>query len=432
MKPLVAAFALTFAAPIFTGSVFAAQGAHPFDVHDLVMMDRVSDPALSPDGKVVAFQVRETDYDANKGTNGVWIVPSGGGKSTRLTDKALNATSPRWATDGSVYFLAPKDGISQLWRVGANGGAAQAATSLPLDVNNFKFSPDGKRVLLSVDVFTDCGDLACTKKKLDERKANKASGTVYDTIFIRHWDTWADGTRSQLFVVPLSKQNGDSTPLVGKLIGDTPSKPFGGGEEVAWSADGRTVFFALREAGRIEPTSTNLDIFSVPADGSAQPTNLTPDNDGTDNLPTVSPDGKWLAWVSMKRPGYEADRLVLQLRNLATGETRAVTEAWDRSVDSIAWTPDSKKIIVCAGDTQEVPAFEVDPKNGKVTRLTQEGAVSAVVPVKGGMVYAMNSLLSPDDFYLLKGKTSTRLTSVNAAKMAGIDLPKVERFSFTA
>ena len=178
MKSLAAILALVCAAP-----ALAASGVHPFDAHDLVMMDRVSDPALSPDGKVVAFQLRETDYDNNKGTNGIWIVPAGGGKTVRLTDKALNATNARWSPDGSVYFLAPKDGTAQLWRVGANGGAAQQATTLAMDLNNFKFSPDGKRIVLSIDVFNECADdsagvLACTKKKLDERKATKATGVV--------------------------------------------------------------------------------------------------------------------------------------------------------------------------------------------------------------------------------------------------------------
>ena len=106
--------------------------------------------------------------------------------------------------------------------------------------------------------------------------------------------------------------------MTGALVGDTPSKPFGGGEEIDISDDGRTVYFALREAGRIEATSTNLDIFAAPADGSAQPTNLTPDNDGTDNLPTLSPDGRSLAYFSMARAGYEADRQVLEVRDLAT------------------------------------------------------------------------------------------------------------------
>jgi len=198
-----------------------------------------------------------------------------------------------------------------------------------------------------------------------------------------------------------------------------------------WGADGKTVYFALREAGRIEPLSTNLDIFAAPADGSAAPTNLTVDNRGMDNLPTVSPDGRSLAWFAMARPGYEADRQVLMLRDLATGKVRALTAGWDRSVGSIAWSPDSKRLLVTAEDTQENPIWSVDPASGKVARLTTEGNVSAVVPTAKGAVFAMNSLLAPDDFYLLSGKKVTRLTSVNAEKLAGIDMPTVTRFSFT-
>lgn len=421
---------ILFASAVLASVVAATAGARELTINDVVGFSRVSSPVVSPDGRWLVWQQRETDLAANRGRYDLWrldLATKGAIPEPLVAEGDVNETSPQFVGD-QVYFQSDKGGKDGIVSINVAGGGQTIWAQPEGGFSGFEISPTGDRALVWADRLPGAPTI---NPAVVKRDANAGSGRTYDQLFIRHWDSWADGTRSQLFVVPLSKQNGNSTPLVGKLIGDTPSKPFGGGEEVAWSADGKTVFFALREAGRIEPTSTNLDIFSVPADGSAQPVNLTPDNDGTDNFPTVSPDGKWLAWVSMKRAGYEADRLVLQLRNLATGETRAVTEAWDRSVDSIAWTPDSKRIIITAGDTQEVPAFEVDPKNGKVTRLTQEGAVSAVVPVKGGMVYAMNSLLSPDDFYLLKGKTSVRLTTVNAAKMAGIDLPKVERFSFT-
>ena len=170
-------------------------------------------------------------------------------------------------------------------------------------------------------------------------------------------------------------------PIYGRALG------FGGAEELAWSADGKTLFFTLREAGRIEPLSTNLDIFSVPADGSAKPVNLTDANDATDTMPVVSPDGKWLAYAAMKRPGYEADRLVLMLRNIATSETRALTEGWDRSIGSIAWEAHGKGLLVTANDVLDNPVFRVDAASGKVTRLTEKGHAGSVVPLpQGGFV----------------------------------------------
>ena len=177
------------------------------------------------------------------------------------------------------------------------------------------------------------------------------------------------------FAVAGGKLAGNGVPLTGGLVGDTPSKPFGGAEEIAFSPDGRTVFFALREAGRIEAKSTNLDIFQVPSDGSAPPVNLTDANDATDTLPAVSPDGRTLAYVAMARPTYEADRQVLQLRDLATGQTRALTQGWDRSINSIEWAKDGRSLLVTAGDTLEEPVFRVDVATGKVTRLTGDGTL---------------------------------------------------------
>src|SRR6185369_13946453 len=224
---------------------------------------------------------------------------------------------------------------------------------------------------------------------------------------------------------------GNGAPLTGALVGDTPSKPMGGAEEIAFSPDGRTVFFALREAGRIEAKSTNLDIFEVPSDGSGPPVNLTDGNDATDTLPAVSPDGKTLAYVAMARPTYEADRQVLQLRDLATGRTRAITQNWDRSVDSIEWAKDGKSLLVTAGDTLEEPVFRIDATTGAVTRLTRDGHYGNVHALRGGGAIAtMNSVMAPDDLYRLdrKGKV-TQLTNVNRDLLAQMDPVLFDKFS---
>ncbi|RYG86914.1 MAG: S9 family peptidase [Alphaproteobacteria bacterium] len=424
---LLAGVALALAAP--------AQ-ARDLTIEDVAQLSRVGAPAVSPDGKWLVWQQRETDLAANRGRYDLWkldLTRKGAAPEKLAAEPDVNETSPQFGANGRVYFQSDKGGEDSVRSIAITGGE-QAEVAAPAGgFGGFKLSPDGAKLLVWADRKPGAPTIEPAMVKKDP---NAGSGRTYDQLFVRHWDTWANGDRSQLFVMKVPcfcYTDGDLTPrsIMGGLIGDTPSKPFGGGEELAWSADSKTVYFALREAGRIEATSTNLDIFAAPADGSAPPVNLTDDNDGMDNLPTASPDGKWLAYFAMARATYEADRQVLMLRDLATGKTRALTEAWDRSVASINWAPDGKTIYVTAQDTQEEPIFAVDPKNGKVTRLTQEGVVSAVVPTKNGVVFSMNSLLAPDDFYMMAGKNQTRLTNVNAAKLAGIDLPKVERFSFT-
>jgi dipeptidyl aminopeptidase/acylaminoacyl peptidase len=403
--------------------------ARDLTIEDVVGLSRAGAPAVSPDGHWLVWQQRETDLAANKGRYDLWrldLTTKGAVPEPLVAEADVNETSPVFGADGLVYFQSDKGGNDAIVSIPVAGGTQTVVATPPGGFSGFKLSPQGDKLLIWADRKPGAPTIEPAMVKKD---ANAGSGRIFDKMFIRHWDTWSNGERSQLFVMPL--KGGNVVAVAPSLDGDTPSKPMGGGEEVAWSADGKTIYFALREAGTTEPLSTNLDIFAAPADGSAKPVNLTDANDGMDNLPTPSPDGKWLAYFAMKRPTYEADRQVLMLRNLATGETRALTESWDRSVGSIVWSLDGKKIYVTAEDTQENPIWSVDPKTGKVTRLTQEGNVTAVVPTKKGVVFAMNSLTAPDDFYSLTGKTPVRLTSVNAAKLAGIDMPAITRFSFT-
>ena len=426
MKHLLAAslLALTIAHPAT---------ARPLTIDDVTMLSRIAAPTASRDGHWLVWQQRETDLAADRGRTDLWRLDltRKGAKPERLVAEAdVNEAAPQFARDGrTVYFQSDKGGDDAIWAVAVTGGEARKLTGFQGGFGGFKVAPTDDRILVWADRRPGAPSLA---PALEKKDPNAGAARVYDQLFVRHWDSWADGNRSQLFVLPLTADGapGDGVAVSRPLIGDAPSKPFGGGEEVSWSADGRTIYFALREAGRIESLSTNLDIFSVPTDGSAAPVNLTATNRATDTFPTVSPDGRTLAWVAMKRASYEADRQVLMVRDLASGQVRALTDSWDRSIGSITWAPDSRTIYVTAEDTQENPIWSVDPANGKVARLTQLGNVSAVVPTARGIVFAMNSLTAPDDLYRLVGKRTTRLTSVNAEKLAGIDMPSVTRFDF--
>jgi dipeptidyl aminopeptidase/acylaminoacyl peptidase len=431
MKMLLCASALALA----TVALAAPADARQLTIDDVIALSRVSSPVVSKDGRWLVWQQRETDLAANRGRTDLWkldLTRKGAVPEKLVAEAAVNEGSPQFSPDGAtLYFQSDKGGDDNVWAIGLAGGDARQVTRIAGGIGGFKVAPTGDRLLIWADrrPGAPSAEQAAVKK---DPLAGEAR--VYDKMFVRHWDTWADGTRSQLFVLPLTAEGtaGNGVAIEHGLDGDTPSKPFGGAEEVSWSADGRTVYFALREAGTTEPLSTNLDIFAAPADGSAAPVNLTAANKGTDTLPTVSPDGKWLAYVSMARAGYEADRQVLMLRDLASGTVRALTQDWDRSVSSIAWAQDGRTLYVTADDHQETPVFAVDARSGKVARLTQEGHVGAVVPTGNGLVLAINSLTAPDDFYALAGKGKPRrLTQVNAAKLADIDWPTVTKYSFT-
>lgn len=414
----------------------AAVSARPMTATDLATMHRIGSPSVSPDGRWIVYSLSETDLAANKRRNHLWLLDTRtkGAQPVQIAFSAADKSEhdPVFSRDGKwVYYLSNAGGSDQLWRVALPGGTPEKLTSLATDVGGFLLAPTGDRVAIWGDRGLNCADYDC--KATDKTDTVPGgSGRTYDQLFVRHWDAWAEpNTRSRIFILPLAdgKPTGAGVPVATQLIGDAPSKPFGGGEELSWSPDGKTLFFALREAGRIEALSTNLDIFAVGPDGA--PVNLTAANKATDTFPAVSPDGKWLAYAAMKRPGYEADRLGIMLRNLATGETRELAPNWDRSAGSIAWAPNGKSLYVTAGEVLDEPLFRIDVPSGKVTRLTEGGTVGNVKPLAdGSVVYTLNSIQAPDDLYRWNGGKSVRLTSVNAEKLKELDPVSVKRFSF--
>ena len=416
---------------------------------DLVTLGRVGSPAVSPDGTWVVYQQTDTDPASYKRVTGLWRVPVKGGTPERIADLAdASENSPAFSPDGRrLYFLSSKSGGDQLWvlDLAQPGAAPVQASSFKTDVAGFAISPNGQRVLVWGDVARDCPTLGCEKSG-DASQPGPGAGRHYTdgTGFVRHWDAWeTPGNYSRTFAFGLDGQgkiSGDGAALdgpPGTLTGDTPTKPFGGGEDVAWAADSNGAYFAARRADRNEPRSTNIDVWHSPLDGSA-PHNLTADNKATDTLPVPSPDGKWLAYTAMARPGYESDRLVVQLLNLQTGERRALTQDWDRLVGSMTWSPDSKALYVTAEEVLDNPVFRIDIASGKVTRLKLapkgmgDGHVGSVIPLKnGGFVFTRDGVANPAEVYVAdKGRVARALSHANDAQLGALTPVSTTRFSF--
>ena len=410
----------------------------PLVVRDMVTLDRVSEPALSRDGRMVVFSVAVTDYAANKRTTSLWIDDLKARDATpkRLLAEGMAGNSGAFTADGqSVYFIASKSGSDQVWRVPVAGGAAAQVTNYPLDVGSFKLSPDGKLLAMSFDVFTDCKGLACTKQHHDATAADKATGRTFDKLFIRHWDTWADGTRSQLFTAAIDadgKAAAEPTLVSTGMDGDIPSKPFGDASEYNWSPDSKWLAFDVRVAGRTEPWSTNFDVYMVPADGSSAPRDLTETNKAWDAAPVFSADGKTLYYRAMKRPGFEADRFGLMEMDLATGTTREIDPAWDRSADGITLSADGKTIYTSADDMGQHPLFGVNIATGAVKQVVGTGSISAIDVAGDTLVFTRNSMKSPDQLFVARidGSAQRSVSHNNDDKLKDTAFGDFEQFSF--
>jgi dipeptidyl aminopeptidase/acylaminoacyl peptidase len=408
-----------------------AQGPRPFSVRDLVAMERLGDPQPSPDGRRVVFTRRAWDEAADRVTINLWVVPIDGGEPRRLTAAAARDTSPRWSPDGTrLAFVSDRGGSSQIWFLDPAGGEARPLTDFPVDVDNPQWSPDGTRLLFTAEVYPDCDTLQCTADRDREREASGRRARVYDRLPVRHWDVWEDGKRSHPFVWTVG--GGAPVDLMQGADADSPTKPFGGPEEIAWSPDGRQVAFTAKIRPRDAAWTTDLDVWLAAADGSGSRC-LTEDNEAVDTQPVFSPDGRLLAYVAMSRPGYESDRLRLMLLDLQTGRRRALAEAWDRSPDSLVWSPDGRRILVTAEEAGRRKIFAVDVRSGKVAPLVSEHYNGEVrFAGRDRLVFLRDSLTAPAEVFRAQsdGSDPRPLTRVNAARLERIEMVRPEDFWF--
>ncbi len=409
-----------------------AAAPHAFTVHDMLAMQRISDPRVSPDGKRVVFVVRTTDMEENKGRTSLWLVQADGGGLRRLTAAQASDDDPRWSPDGmTIFFLSTRSATSQVWRIRVDGGEAERVTDLPLDAKNLLLSPDGRQMALSMEVFPGGQGAEGAKQKLAEAAKRKSTGRVYDRIFVRHWDAWSDGRRSHLFVMPATGKR-EPLDVMPNMDADTPSKPFGNSNEFTFSPDGRELVFTARDVGRQEPWSTNFNLYRVPIDASSPPVCLTERNEAWDCQPSFSPDGKTMAYLAMARPGYESDRFRIGLRQWPDGAERVLTEAWDRSPGEICWSADGKFIYAVAHNLGQHSLFAIDVVTGNVRVIVNDGDVQSPAVSGAGVIYSLSGLKSPAELCWVgaDGAEHRSLTSLNTEKVAATRMGDFEQFSF--
>ncbi len=401
-----------------------------FDIDALEALGRVSEPRVSPDGKRVLFGVSYESVPQNKSNRDLYVMNIDGTGVTRITKTAQSENSAVWIDNGTrIAFVYAEKGTSpQLWVMNADGTERHAATNIEGGIEGFLFSPDQSKVVListvkynrtAADIYPDLP---------------KATGRVIDDLMYKHWDTWVTEIPHP-FIGSFDGQT--VTDLKDIMEGEpyeAPMRPFGGVESFAWSPDSKILVYTSRKKTGMEyALSTNSDLYAYNLTTETT-TNLTEGMMGYDTNPAFSPDGRYMAWLSMERDGYEADKNRLFIRDNATGQKTDLTSDWDYTIEEFAWNPNGKNIWFIAYHQGVAPIFNMEVATHKVTTVA-EGLYdyTSLAPVDNKTIVTMrHSMLRPNEIYRIGPKTKkgvkedVALTDINGNIFAQLTMPTIE------
>jgi dipeptidyl aminopeptidase/acylaminoacyl peptidase len=415
-----------------------AQQPRTITFDDFEAVRGVGDPQPSPDGKLILYAIRTTDVSANTRSSHTYVVPAAGGSPRAFPGPDVSATEARWSPDGKrVAYIAG----GQLWVADANGagGTRKQLTDLNGGATGPIWSPNGDQIAFTSAVYPDCTTDACNTAKSKAAADSKVKAHIADELMYRHWNAWDEGTRSHLFIV--SADGGSPRDLVPGAKYDIPPGPFGGSEGYAWSPDQRELAYTAKDQGRNDATTTDLNLYVISSAGGA-PTVVTASNKGADANPVYSPDGRFIAYASQARAGFESDRQRLMLYDRARHAGRELLPKWDRNADAYFWSPDSKIVYVQTTDAGRDKLYRVD-----VSGTGEASAPQLVVGEHNNTAFALsrdgrtiawvrNATQFPAEVYVADVASTAplsarALTHENDALVAQLAVNPAEDFWFT-
>jgi dipeptidyl aminopeptidase/acylaminoacyl peptidase len=397
-------------------------------IEDYLALPSVGDPQLSPDGKWVAYAVTRSSQKENRSATRIWLAEVAGGQGRQFTAGPGSDRQPRWSPDGrTLAFVSTRENGAQLWLLPLAGGEARRVTSVADGVSDPIWLPDGSGVLVTSDLKWP------REQELDRRNGEfPTEARLWTNLMWRHWDEWRAGRRQHLFLVALADGSAqDLTPA----DHDVPTIATGGDGDVAVSPEGSEIAVAMHGDSTVAD-NTNVDIYLIDRAGGAGRwgalRQLTT-NRGADNTPRYSPDGKWLAYLSMERPGFEADRLRLMLLRRTAGKTESgpasdATAGWMLSIGSFTWCPESTCLYAVVEERGRDHIYRIEVPSFRRTAVPMGGGVNTnvkVLPGGAGVVYLHQSNTQPAELWA-GGRQLSHVAD------AGLDLNPLEEYGFVA
>jgi len=410
-------------------SLISAEEKRPITFEDLWSFGRISDPQISPDGKTVAFVVTYYCLKENRGNSDIWLVNIGGGEPLKLTSSKAADFQPRWSPDGKkILFVSTRGGSAQLYCIRVAGGEAQKLSNISTGAYGPVWSPDGKWIAFSSNVYPDCEDDDCNRKRNEERAKFKVKARVITKLLYRHWDSWTDGKRSHIFIMPAK---GGEAKDITPWDHDVPPISLGGAQDYVFSPDSKEICFVMNTDPMVA-ISTNNDLFTIPITGGEHKRITT--NKGNDNQPIYSPDGHYIAFRSMERAGFEADRQHLILYERKSGKMIDLTTKFDRSASNVVWATDSSGLYFTCGDEGYYSLYWVSIEGGLIKKILEKRFIRnlRISPDDKNLVFAYQTINHPTELFIADAKSMElqQLTDINEKIENQLDMNPLEEFWF--
>lgn len=395
-----------------------------YTIDALEAFGTVSSPVVSPDKSKILYGISYESLEQNKSNRDLYVMNLDGSDNQRITRTPESENGAVWIDGGKkIAYMSAVDGKQQLWVMNADGSGAKAVSSVENGIAGFLFSPDEKQVLM-------IGSVKYSRTAEDiYPDLPKATGRLIDDLMYKHWDEWVTEIPHPLLGSFDGNQVTDVIDIMQDEPFEAPMKPFGGVESFAWAPDGsKLIYVSRKKTGMEYALSTNSDLYLYDV-ASKKTSNITEGMMGYDTNPVYSPDGKYVAWLSMEHDGYESDKNRIFIMDTTTGEKTDLTADWDYTVDAIAWNPDGKSIYFIAPKDGVTPIFSIALADRSV-KVVAEGVFdyASLAPVDGNTLITMrHSMLMPNELVAVKDGKAAQISNVNTELLAKLDMPTVEK-----